>query len=401
MESKNIIRILDFAPKTTNFVFKFTAIMIERALQKKIGQMLGGRKAIIIMGARQVGKSTLLKMMLGDRTDVLWLNGDDVDVQELLSDISSTRFRSIIGNNRIVVIDEAQRIQNIGLKIKLVTDQIPEVQVVATGSSSFELAQKVNEPLTGRKREFKMCPVSFSEMVAHTNLLEELRMIPHRMVFGYYPEVLKSPGEERVVLKELSDSYLYRDILSFDNILKSDKLVKLLQALAYQIGSLVSYNELAQTVGIDSKTVEKYIDILEKSYIVFRLKSYAKNMRNELKKSMKIYFWDLGVRNAVIGNFSHIESRTDIGELWENFVISERIKRNLLLGDLAQSWFWRTQQQKEIDYLEIVDGKLTAFEFKWNARKSGVKCPAQFVNSYPDAVFEVITPKNVESFLLE
>lgn len=375
--------------------------MIERALQKKIGQMLGGRKAIIIMGARQVGKSTLLKMMLGDRTDVLWLNGDDVDVQELLSDISSTRFRSIIGNNRIVVIDEAQRIQNIGLKIKLVTDQIPEVQVVATGSSSFELAQKVNEPLTGRKREFKMCPVSFSEMVAHTNLLEELRMIPHRMVFGYYPEVLKSPGEERVVLKELSDSYLYRDILSFDNILKSDKLVKLLQALAYQIGSLVSYNELAQTVGIDSKTVEKYIDILEKSYIVFRLKSYAKNMRNELKKSMKIYFWDLGVRNAVIGNFSHIESRTDIGELWENFVISERIKRNLLLGDLAQSWFWRTQQQKEIDYLEIVDGKLTAFEFKWNARKSGVKCPAQFVNSYPDAVFEVITPKNVESFLLE
>ncbi|MCQ2291143.1 MAG: ATP-binding protein [Muribaculaceae bacterium] len=375
--------------------------MIERALQKKIGQMLGGRKAIIIMGARQVGKSTLLKMMLGDRTDVLWLNGDDVDVQELLSDISSTRFRSIIGNNRIVVIAEAQRIQNIGLKIKLVTDQIPEVQVVATGSSSFELAQKVNEPLTGRKREFKMCPVSFSEMVAHTNLLEELRMIPHRMVFGYYPEVLKSPGEERVVLKELSDSYLYRDILSFDNILKSDKLVKLLQALAYQIGSLVSYNELAQTVGIDSKTVEKYIDILEKSYIVFRLKSYAKNMRNELKKSMKIYFWDLGVRNAVIGNFSHIESRTDIGELWENFVISERIKRNLLLGDLAQSWFWRTQQQKEIDYLEIVDGKLTAFEFKWNARKSGVKCPTQFVNSYPDAVFEVITPKNVESFLLE
>lgn len=375
--------------------------MIERALQKKIEQILGGRKAITIMGARQVGKSTLLKMMLEDRTDVLWLNGDDMDVQELLSDITSTRFRSIIGNNRIVVIDEAQRIQNIGMKIKLVTDQIPGVQVVATGSSSFELAQKVNEPLTGRKREFKMCPVSFSEMVAHTNLLEELRMIPHRMVFGYYPEVLKSPGEERVVLKELSDSYLYRDILSFDNILKSDKLVKLLQALAYQIGSLVSYNELAQTVGIDSKTVEKYVDILEKSFIIFRLKSYAKNMRNELKKSMKIYFWDLGVRNAVIGNFSHIESRTDIGELWENFVISERIKRNLLLGDLAQSWFWRTQQQKEIDYLEIVDGKLMAFEFKWNERKSGVKCPAQFVNSYPDAVFDVITPKNVESFLLE
>ncbi len=352
------------------------------------------------MGARQVGKSTLLKMLLGNREGVLWLNGDDTDVQTLLAGITSTRLRNVIGGNDILVIDEAQRIQDIGMKIKLVTDQIPGVQVIATGSSSFELAQKINEPLTGRKREFKMFPVSFAEMVSHTSMLEELRMIPHRMVYGYYPEVVNTPGEERVVLKELSDSYLYRDILSFDKVLKSEKLVKLLKALAYQIGSLVNYNELGQLVGIDPKTVEKYIDILEKSYIVFRLRSYSRNLRNELKKSMKIYFWDLGIRNAVIGNFAQVENRTDVGELWENYVVAERLKQNQLKDNFAQPWFWRTQQQSEIDYLELIDGQLTAFEFKWNERKAAAKCPTSFTTAYPEATFSVVTPKNVDSFLL-
>lgn len=361
---------------------------------------MGGTKAITIMGARQVGKSTLLSMMLENREDVLWLNGDDTDVQALFADITSSRLRNIIGSKKILVIDEAQRIQDIGVKIKLVTDQIPGVQVIATGSSSFDLAQKINEPLTGRKREFKMYPVSFSEMVSHTSLLEELRMIAHRMVYGYYPEVINTPGEERIVLKELSESYLYRDILSFDKILKSDKLVKLLQALAYQIGSLVNYNELGQLVGIDPKTVEKYVDILEKSYIVFRLRSYSRNLRNELKKSMKIYFWDLGIRNAVLGNFAQVENRADVGELWENYVIAERIKQNQIKDNFAQSWFWRTTQQSEIDYLELIDGRLSAFEFKWNDRKATAKCPSGFMTAYPDAQFSVITPKNVDSFVL-
>lgn len=245
-----------------------------------------------------------------------------------------------------------------------------------------------------------MFPISFTEMVAHTNLLEELRMTPHRMVYGYYPEVINTPGEEKIVLRELSESYLYRDILSYDKVLKSNKLVKLLQALAYQIGSLVNYNELGQLVGIDPKTVERYIDILEKSYIVFRLSSYSRNLRNELKKSMKVYFWDLGIRNAVIGNFSQIESRTDVGELWENYVIVERLKQNQLKDNLAQSWFWHTQQQSEIDYLELADGQLTAFEFKWNERKATTKCPVAFAKAYPDAQFSVVTPKNVDSFLL-
>ena len=375
--------------------------MITRDIERNILPLLGKGKAIIVMGARQVGKSTLLQQMLGDRKDVVWMNGDDLDIQELFRDMSSTRIRAILGNNQYLVVDEAQRIPDIGLRLKLITDQIPQVQVIATGSSSFELASKVNESLTGRKREFKMFPLTFGEMVRYTSFLEETRMIPHRMVYGYYPEVVILPGDERSVLKELSDSYLYKDILSLDSINKPDKLVRLLKALALQIGNQVSYNELGQLIGLDSKTVERYVDVLEKSFIIFRLNSFSRNLRNELKTSRKIYFWDLGIRNAVIGNLAQVENRADTGDMWENFVISERMKQNIYKNNFAQSWFWRTRQQQEIDYLEEEDGRLQAFEFKWNERKGNVKCPDSFVKSYPDAEFKVITPKNVEEFLLE
>ena len=361
--------------------------------------MLGGNKAIIIVGARQVGKSTLLTQLLGGQEDVLWLNGDDMDVQALFCDMSSTRMRAVLGGKRFLVIDEAQRIPDVGLRMKLVTDQIPATQVIATGSSSFELTSKVNESLTGRKREFKMFPLTFRELVDDTSLLEELRMIPHRLVYGYYPEVVCHPGEEKIVLKELSDSYLYKDILSLDSVSKPDKLMRLLKALALQIGSQVSYNEIGNLVGLDSKTVERYVDILEKSFILFRLGSFSRNLRNELKISRKIYFWDLGIRNAVIGNLAQIENRADVGELWENFAIAERLKRNAYRNSFAQSWFWRTQQQKEIDYIEEEDGVLRAFEFKWNDRKAKVKCPEAFASAYPDARFSIITPKNIEEFL--
>lgn len=375
--------------------------MIHRTLEDLIRPLLKTRKAIIIMGARQVGKSTLLAQILSKHEDVMWLNGDDPDVQTLFSQMTSTRIRTILGSNNIVVIDEAQRITDIGLHLKLITDQVPNVQVIATGSSSFELASKVNEPLTGRKREFRMFPLTFAEMVGHTNLLDELRLLPHRMVYGYYPEVVCSPGQERVVLKELTDSYLYRDILSLEGINKPDKLVKLLQALAFQIGSQVSYNEVGQLVGLDPKTVERYVDILEKSYIIFRLGCFSRNLRNELKMSRKIYFWDLGIRNAVIGNLAQVESRTDVGALWENFAIAERMKQLSYAASLAQSWFWRTQQQQEIDYLEEEDGQLMAYEFKWNEHKANVKCPASFSKAYPQASFKVITPQNIEEFLLQ
>ena len=374
--------------------------MIIRSIEENITPLLGGRKAIIIMGARQVGKSTLLSQMLGSREDVIWMNGDEPDIQDLFQEMTSTRIETILGNKKILVVDEAQRIPNIGLRLKLITDQIPEVQVIATGSSSFELANKVNESLTGRKREFKMFPLTFCEMAKHTSFLEESRLIPHRLVYGYYPEIVANPGDERATLKELADSYLYKDILTLESIKKPDKLTRLLKALALQIGSQVSYNEIGNLIGLDSKTVEKYIDILEKSFIIFRLGSYARNQRNELKSSRKIFFWDLGIRNAIIGNLSQIENRTDAGELWENFVIAERLKKNAYSGSFAQSYFWRTRQQSEIDYIEEEDGKLSSFEFKWNERKANVKCPEVFKNAYPETTFKVITPKNIEEFLM-
>lgn len=374
--------------------------MITRILENSITGLLGSDKAIIVMGARQVGKSTLLNTLLSSLDGVMWMNGDDPDIQQLFSQMTSTRIRAILGNNHILVIDEAQRIADIGLRLKLITDQVKGVQVIATGSSSFELANKLNEPLTGRKREFRMFPLTFSEMVAHTNFLEESRMIPHRLVYGYYPEVVSSPGDERIVLKELADSYLYRDILSLEGIGKPDKLTRLLQALAYQIGSQVSYNEIGRLVGLDSKTVERYIDILEKSYIIFRLGSFSRNLRNELKSSRKIYFWDLGIRNAVIGNLAQVENRTDVGALWENYCIAERMKQLSYKASFASSWFWRTQQQKEIDYIEEEDGHLQAFEFKWNNYKASTRCPVSFASAYPDVPFQVITPLNVDEFIL-
>lgn len=375
--------------------------MIERKIKNSIESQLGSNKAIIIMGARQVGKSTLLSQMFGSQKKVLWLNGDESDIRELFENITSTRLKAIIGQNNLVIIDEAQRISDIGLKLKLITDQIPDVQVIATGSSSFDLANKVNESLAGRKRQIQMYPLMFSEMVDYSNFLEEMRMLPHRLIFGYYPEVVTTPGNEKQILKELCDSVLYKDILSLDSISKPDKLQRLLQALAYQMGSQVSYNELGRLIGLDSKTVERYIDILEKSFIIFRLNSFSRNLRNELKTSRKIYFWDNGIRNVIIGNFSYIEQRMseEAGILWENFVISERMKLNSLNGFYGTQWFWRTMQQKEIDFLEEENGYINAYEFKWNPRAKA-KRPEQFLSAYPNSSFSVITPENIDEFLL-
>ncbi|MBQ9398334.1 MAG: ATP-binding protein, partial [Bacteroidales bacterium] len=302
--------------------------MIQRQIEPRLREQLFKGKALIVMGARQVGKTTLLKQVLaGCEEGVLWLSGDDQDVRTLFETISAPRLRAIAGKNRLIVLDEAQRIRDIGIKLKLITDQMLDFQLLATGSSSFELANKINEPLTGRKREHRLFPLSFAEMVGHTSLLEEKRMLGHRLVYGAYPEVVMHPGDEIGLLRELTDSYLYKDILEFDKIHKPERLTKLLQALAYQLGSEVSYNELAQLCGMDAKTVESYITLLEQSYVLFRLGSFSRNLRSELKSSKKIYFYDNGVRNAVIGNFAQVENRMDAGALFENYVVSECMKR--------------------------------------------------------------------------
>ena len=341
----------------------------------------------------------MLKNLLLGRDDVLWLNGDEQDVRNLFESVSSTMLNAVVGKKKIVVIDEAQRIANIGLCLKLITDNIAGVQVIATGSSSFDLSNRISEPLTGRKLEYWMFPLSFGELADHVGLLEEKRLLAHRLVYGSYPDVVNNAGDERVVLTELADSYLYKDILMFDRIKKSDKLVKLLQALAFQIGSEVSYNELAQTCGLDPKTVEGYVTLLEKSYIVFRLGSFSRNLRNELKFSRKIYFWDCGIRNAVIGNYQMAESRMDTGALFENYIVAERLKKLRYGKSYAKSYFWRSKTKQEIDYVEDVDGQLYAVEIKWNPNRKAV-LPPSFAKAYGDVDFKVVTRENYENFLL-
>ena len=376
--------------------------MIARLIESKIRKALDRKKIVTVLGPRQAGKSTLAGVVAKAEADrILELNGDDSDVRTMFEDTDETRIRTLIGNYDFLLVDEAQKIINVGNMLKIIADRIPDMKVIATGSSSFKLAKAVNESLTGRKLEFRLYPLSFKEMVGHTNLLEERRLIAHRMIYGYYPEVVSSPGNEKEILKELIDSYLYKDVLEENSIGRPDRLVKLLQALAFQIGSTVSSNELAGLVGIDAKTVDRYINILERNFIIFTLPSYASNQRNELKFSRKLYFWDLGIRNAVIGNMAPLELRPpeEAGHLWENFLVSERIKRNDYAGrTFVKHYFWRTQQKKEVDLIEIEDGRMSAFEFKWKPGKA-VAAPRQFTTQYNNAEFHCITPSEISDFL--
>ena len=374
--------------------------MIQRSLQNNIAAKLKDHKAIILLGPRQTGKSTIIRLMQDQLAQpIAWWNGDETDIRSLLEKPTSTQLKSLIGNHKTLIIDEAQRIENIGLCIKLITDNIKTVKVIATGSSAFELANKINEPLTGRKWEYHLYPLSFGEMVAHTSLLEEKRLLHHRLVYGYYPEIITSPGNEQALLKHLANSYLYKDILTWERIQKPDKLEKLVQALAFQTAQLISYNELGQLCGLNSETVEKYINLLEKAFIVFRLPAFSRNLRNELKKSYKIYFYDNGLRNAVINQFSPVNLRNDTGQLWENWFISERLKYLNNTEKHASRFFWRTLAQQEVDYIEDTNGQVTAFECKWNPKAKGGMSRA-FNNAYPTAATHIIHPENAENYLL-
>jgi len=371
---------------------------IKRDIETRVKQKLFKKKAILIFGARQVGKTTFIETLFKNEKDILFLDGDEADNRELLSNTTSTRIKSIIGKHKIVCIDEAQRIDNIGLTIKLFTDKIKDVQVIVTGSSAFELANKLNEPLTGRKYEFYLFPLSFNEMVRHHGLIEESRLLKHRLIYGYYPEIVVDAGAEVEHLKLISESYLYKDLLMLETIKKPILLQKIVKALALQLGSEVSYFELSRLLEIDKETVEKYIDILEKAYIIFQLPALSRNVRNEIKKGRKIYFYDNGIRNAVIGNFSSIDNRTDVGALWENFLISERKKIVMNKGIDINRYFWRTTQQQEIDYIEEINEKLFAYEFKWSKNKN--KFPATFLNAYPKTHTTIISRENYTDFLI-
>ncbi len=372
--------------------------MIERTLSKRIENRLFSGKAIILIGARQTGKTTLLQQLIAPLNDVLWLNADDLSVRDLFNEISVSKYHTMLGNSKTVVIDEAQRIVDIGLKAKIIVDNFTDIQLILTGSSSLELANKVNEPLTGRKWEYQLFPLSYGELASHFGTFKEMGNLNTRLVYGCYPEVVCNQGNEVEILKQLTDSYLYKDVLVWERIKKPDKIVKLLQALAYQIGSEVSLTELSNLIGLDKGTIDKYIYLLEQTQVIFRLSSFARNLRNELKMKNKIYFCDNGMRNALINNFSPIDMRNDVGALWENFIISERRKFNAYTTNYCNTYFWRTTQQQEIDYIEEKDGTLTAYEFKWNPKKKTAYSKT-FLNAYPNSTVMTITPENYYEFL--
>ena len=372
--------------------------MIKRTIEENILKDFGQGKAVIVYGPRQVGKTTLMKSLLDRHTEKwLLLNCDEQDVKDLLTHTTSSKLKASIGDHKHVLIDEAQRIVDIGITLKLFTDQIKDVQVIATGSSSFELANRVNEPLTGRKFEHFLFPLSIRELIGHTSFLEENRLLDRRLIYGYYPEIVTSQGGEQRLLQLLADSYLFKDLLSLENIKKPSLLYKILRALALQLGNEVSFNEIAQLVGADFQTVEKYIDLLQKAFIIFMLPAFSKNVRNEIRKSRKIYFYDCGIRNAIILNYRPLESRNDVGALWENFLISERMKMLTYTYETKEKFFWRTTQQQEIDYLEQDQMGLKAFEFKWNV-KAKAKFPKTFTRNY-EAETKLITPANYQEFL--
>lgn len=373
--------------------------MIERRLKQLILPRLFRGKAIVMTGPRQVGKTTLLRMLMAesDKKTLFW-NCDEPDIRQKLSNPTSTQLQAETAQYELIFIDEAQRVPNIGVTLKLLIDSFPMKQVIVTGSSALQLSNSINEPLTGRKYEYNMFPFSSEELIDNHGSIEENRLLERRMVYGAYPEVVKLPGEERETLVNLINSYLYKDIFAFQDVRKPEIIEQLLQALALQMGSEVSFNELSKLLGLNSQTVQRYIDLLEKSYIVFHLRSFSRNLRNELKKSRKIYFYDNGVRNAILGDFKPLQLRQDAGALWENYLVSERLKHNSYSLFYGKSYFWRTQQQQEVDYLEDIDGVFHTYEFKWSTTKKP-KLTETFAHNYPEHTFTVVNPENYQDFI--
>lgn len=376
--------------------------MIPRQIEESIRADFGKGKAVLVLGARQVGKTTLLGRLAENATRPVRLDCDNPDDRALLSNPDKTRLAALVSGADMLLVDEAQRVPGIGMALKMLVDAVGRTtQVVATGSSALELAQGVFESAAGRVFEYRLHPFSHGELVraAGGDAREERRLLEKRLVYGSYPEVASaSDADARRILLAIADGALYKDVFALGAVRKPEVFVRLVQCLALQVGSEVSSGELAEMTGLDRLTVESYIDLLEKTFVVFRLPSLSRNARNELKKGRKIYFWDNGIRNAVIGNFAPPALRQDTGALWENRMVSERRKLADWAGLGTRGYFWRTLAKSEIDYVEETDGRLSAWEFKWGSGRKA-RLPAPFAEAYPGTPFSVVTPSDFDAFL--
>jgi predicted AAA+ superfamily ATPase len=356
-------------------------------------------KVLILFGPRRTGKTTLLQHLMLQFPAALFVSAEDIYARKYLESESIQKLKDFIGSAKIVIIDEAQALSNIGLNLKLIVDHLPDVTVIATGSSSFELAKKVGEPLTGRKIVLRLYPLSQMELNQIERIDQTMANLEKRLIYGSYPEVvlLGSDQARKEYLVELVHAYLYKDILAIEGVQKSKKLIELLQLLAFQIGKEVSYTELGNQLGINKATVEKYLDLLEQAFVIVNIRGFSRNLRSEVTRNSRFYFFDVGIRNALIQQFSPLAMRDDVGDLWENYLVMERLKRHHYKGELKQTFFWRTYEQSEIDWIEVEDGKIAAYEFKWGEKIT--KCPSAWTKAYPNAIFQVINRSNYLPFI--
>lgn len=376
-----------------------TEKMYSRTLQKQIDRWINKREVIVVYGARQVGKTTLLKVILSKEKSSLILNCELPSVATLLENRDIVAIRQLFGTHRVVGLDEAQKVRDIGKTLKLIYDELPEYKIITTGSSSFDMANKLAEPLTGRNIKFALYALSLEEIKLKKGWLDVIQHIGELLVYGSYPGIIDLPNDEKQLkLEQLGSDYLYQDILIYDTIKNSSVLRKLLKLLALQVGSQLSTNELSVSLGVSRSKVEKHLDLLEKCFVIFSLGSLSGNLRNEIKKSRKYYFYDNGLLNAVTGNFSPVSNRSDIGALWENFCISERIKQNSYHQKHANFYFWRTYDGAEVDLVEEINGKYSVWEFKWNKRRKPA-LPDSFRSKYQPENYQVVSPENLHLLL--